>query len=83
MAAEVDTTVIASLRRLPARQREVVVLRVLLNLDTVMTARVLGLAPGTVMSHLSRAVAALRSDLPAPRAHREPNTCTDPLEVPR
>jgi DNA-directed RNA polymerase specialized sigma24 family protein len=55
--------VIAALRRLPTRQREVVVLRVLLDLDTETTARELGVAPGTVMAHLSRAVAALRRDL--------------------
>jgi RNA polymerase sigma-70 factor (sigma-E family) len=58
-----DRTVIAALRRLPTRQREVVVLRVLLDLDTETTARELGVAPGTVMAHLSRAVAALRRDL--------------------
>jgi RNA polymerase sigma-70 factor (ECF subfamily) len=50
-----DTTVIAALRRLPARQREVVTLRVLLDMDTETTATVLGIAPGTVMSHLFRA----------------------------
>lgn len=62
----VDSTLMAALRRLPTRQREVVVLRVLLDLDTATTARLLKIAPGTVMSHLSRAVAALRSDLPSP-----------------
>ena len=60
-----DRTVIAALRRLPARQREVVVLRVLLDLDTETTAKELGIAPGTVMAHLSRAVTALRRDLSA------------------
>jgi RNA polymerase sigma-70 factor (sigma-E family) len=64
--SEVDTTVVAALRRLPTRQREVVVLRVLLDLDTATTAKVLKIAPGTVMSHLSRGVAALRCDLPSP-----------------
>jgi Sigma-70, region 4 len=39
----------------------VVVLRVLLDLDTATTAKALKIAPGTVMSHVSRAVAALRS----------------------
>jgi len=56
----VDAVLIAALRRLPARQREVVALRVLLDLDTETTAEVLGIAPGTVTAHLSRAVAALR-----------------------
>jgi RNA polymerase sigma-70 factor (sigma-E family) len=56
----VDAVLLAALRRLPARQREVVALRVFLDLDTETTAKVLGIAPGTVTAHLSRAVAALR-----------------------
>jgi RNA polymerase sigma factor (sigma-70 family) len=48
------------LRGLPRRQREVVVFRVFLDLGTKGTAAVLGIAPGTVTAHLSRAVAALR-----------------------
>jgi RNA polymerase sigma-70 factor (sigma-E family) len=54
----------AALRGLPARQREVVTLRVLLDLDTDTTAQILGIAPGTVGAHLHRASAALRSELP-------------------
>ena len=60
----VDPVLIAALRRLPARQREVLALRIFLDLDTETTAKVLGIAPGTVMAHLSRAVAALRRDAP-------------------
>jgi RNA polymerase sigma-70 factor (sigma-E family) len=55
-----DATLLAALRRLPPRQREVITLRVLLDLDTETTAAVLGIAPGTVGVHLSRAVTALR-----------------------
>jgi RNA polymerase sigma-70 factor (ECF subfamily) len=62
-AAGVDATVMAALRRLPARQREVIALRVFLDLDTETTAGVLGIAPGTVTAHLSRAVATLRGQL--------------------
>ncbi len=40
-----------------------VALRVFLDLDTVTTADALGIAPGTVTAHLSRAVATLRSQL--------------------
>ena len=58
-----DTAVLAALRRLPARQREVVVLRTFLDLDIDTTARQLGIAPGTVRAHLSRAMTALRSEL--------------------
>jgi RNA polymerase sigma-70 factor (sigma-E family) len=60
----VDPALIAALRRLPARQREVLALRIFLDLDTETTAKIIGIAPGTVMAHLSRAVAALRRDLP-------------------
>jgi RNA polymerase sigma-70 factor (sigma-E family) len=60
----VDPALIVALRRLPARQREVLALRIFLDLDTEATARVIGIAPGTVTAHLSRAVTALRRDLP-------------------
>lgn len=58
----VDPAVVSALRRLPARQREVIALRVFLDLDTNTTAEILGIAPGTVKAHLSRAVAALRRE---------------------
>jgi DNA-directed RNA polymerase specialized sigma24 family protein len=59
----IDPQIMAALMRLPARQREVVALRLILDLDTSRTAEVLGIAPGTVMAHLGRAMAALRHDL--------------------
>jgi len=58
-----DRSLVAALCRLPARQREVIALRVLLDLDTATTAETLGLPGGTVGSHLSRGLAALRRDL--------------------
>jgi RNA polymerase sigma factor (sigma-70 family) len=58
-----DAAVLAALRRLPARQREVIVLRVFLDLDIDTTAQELGIAPGTVRAHLSRAMTALRNEL--------------------
>jgi RNA polymerase sigma-70 factor (sigma-E family) len=67
----VDPALIAALRRLPARQREVLALRIFLDLDTETTAKVIGIAPGTVTAHLSRAVTALRRDLPP--AHTDTN----------
>ena len=64
----VDPRIMAALMRLPARQRQVVALRLFLDLDTRRTAEVLGIAPGTVQAHLGRAVAALRDDLiPTPK----------------
>ena len=62
-ASLVDPRIMAALMRLPARQRQVVALRLILDLDTAGTADVLGIAPGTVMAHLGRAMAALRQDL--------------------
>ena len=58
-----DPRIMAALSRLPERQRQVVALRLFLDLDTGHTARVLGVAPGTVQSHLGRAIASLRSEL--------------------
>jgi RNA polymerase sigma factor (sigma-70 family) len=66
----VDPTLLAVLRQLPQRQREVIVLRVFLDLDTQATARALGMAQGTVTAHLSRAVATLRGHL-VPQLSRE------------
>lgn len=65
-----DPRIMAALMRLPARQRQVVALRLILDLDTSRTAAVLGIAPGTVMAHLGRAMAALREDL-TPERQRE------------
>jgi len=62
-AGPVDARIMAALKRLPARQRQVVALRLILDLDTVGTAEVLGIAANTVMAHLGRAMAALRQDL--------------------
>jgi DNA-directed RNA polymerase specialized sigma24 family protein len=62
-ASGVDPQIMAALMRLPARQREVVALRLILDLDTARTAEILGIAPGTVMAHMGRAMAALRLDL--------------------
>ena len=70
-----DAVVLAALRRLPARQREVIVLRVLLDLDIETTARQLEVARGTVRAHLSRAVATLRDELAQAKAP-EGDLCT-------
>jgi RNA polymerase sigma-70 factor (sigma-E family) len=59
----VDPRIMAALLRLPARQRQVVALRLFLDLDTGRTAEALGIAPGTVQAHLGRAIATLRADL--------------------
>lgn len=58
-----NSALLRALRRLPARQREVIVLRVFLDLDIETIARQMEIAPGTVRAHLSRAVTALRNEL--------------------
>ncbi|WP_440073730.1 sigma factor-like helix-turn-helix DNA-binding protein [Streptosporangium sp. OZ121] len=47
-AQGIDPALMAALLRSPRRQREVVALRVFLDLDTEATAKTLGIAPGTV-----------------------------------
>ena len=59
----IDPSLMAALDRLSPRQREVIVLRLLLDLDTHSTAAVLGIVPGTVTAHLARAADALQRDL--------------------
>ncbi|WP_232323716.1 sigma-70 family RNA polymerase sigma factor [Catenuloplanes japonicus] len=65
-----DPRLMAALRTLPPRQRQVIALRIFLDLDTETTARTLGIAPGTVTAHLARATAALRACL-APTTGQE------------
>jgi RNA polymerase sigma factor (sigma-70 family) len=66
----VDPQIMAALMRLSARQRQVVALRLVLDLDTARTAELLGITPNTVMAHMAKALAALRSDL-MPQRQRE------------
>ena len=56
----------AALRRLPARQREVVVLRHFTDLSEQEVADALGIAVGSVKTHNHRALAALRAELTQP-----------------
>jgi DNA-directed RNA polymerase specialized sigma24 family protein len=58
-----DATLLTALRHLPPRQREVIALRIFLDLDTATIARQLGIEAGTVRMHLSRGVTALRHEL--------------------
>ena len=58
-----DATLLTALWRLPARQREVIALRIFLDLDNDVIASQLGIEAGTVRMHLSRGVTALRHEL--------------------
>jgi RNA polymerase sigma factor (sigma-70 family) len=68
-----DPRIKAALMRLPARQRQVVALRLLLDLDTRRTADALGITPNTVMAHMAQALAALRHDLMPERQQESPS----------
>ena len=69
----VDQRIMAAPRRLPARQRQVVALRLFLDLDTGRTGELLGIAPGTVKEHLARALASLRGELIPTRQQETPS----------
>ncbi len=77
-----NSDVLTALRRLPTRQREVIVLRVFLDFDIETTARHLGVAPGTVRAHQSRAMTALRGEL-ASEATSPRQQPTTPEEIKR
>jgi RNA polymerase sigma-70 factor (sigma-E family) len=59
-AAVLRVALAEALRALPQRQRDAVVLRYLVDLSEADVAATLGVAPGTVKSHLHRAVEHLR-----------------------
>jgi RNA polymerase sigma factor (sigma-70 family) len=63
-----DATLLTALWRLPARQREVIALRIFLDLHTDTIASQLGIEAGTARMHLSRGVAALRRELTPTKA---------------
>jgi RNA polymerase sigma factor (sigma-70 family) len=65
-----DVRLLTAIWRLPPRQREVIALRIFLDLDTAAIAVQLGIEAGTVRMHLSRGVTALRHEL-TPTLHME------------
>jgi RNA polymerase sigma-70 factor (ECF subfamily) len=63
LASERRRRTLDAVDHLPRRHRDVVACRYLLGMSEAETAAVLGLAPGTVKSRGSRALARLRTDL--------------------
>lgn len=63
LVAERHRALLTHVERLPARQREVVVLRYYCGLSEAETAAVTGVSTGTVKSSAHRALATLRRDL--------------------
>lgn len=64
VAADERHDLMAQLRRLPPMQRAIIVLRYYEDLSEAQTAHLLDISVGTVKSHTSRALAALRTRLP-------------------
>ena len=60
-----NTAVLPALRALPARQREVLVMRYYANLSEEQTAEAIGISRAAVRRHAARANAALRTLLDA------------------
>lgn len=63
MQAETLDALLRGMATLPERQREVVTLRIWQGLSTEDTARAMGVSGGSVKTHLSRALHALRAQL--------------------
>ena len=57
------SAVIAALRRLPARQREAIVLRYYADLSEAQIAEAMGISRGAVKSHTARGMSSLRTTL--------------------
>jgi RNA polymerase sigma-70 factor (sigma-E family) len=68
LRAGTHAAVLAAVRRLPARQREALVLRYYLDLSEAQTAELMGVSPGAVKSHTARALTALRRVLEEPES---------------
>ena len=62
-ALVVREALVAALKKLPRRQREAVALRYLGDLSEQETATAMGVSPGSVKTHLSRGLGALRAEL--------------------
>jgi RNA polymerase sigma factor (sigma-70 family) len=62
-----DARLLAAIRLLTRRQREVIALRIFLDLDSATIAEQLGIEAGTARMHLSRGTRALRHELTSTR----------------
>jgi RNA polymerase sigma-70 factor (sigma-E family) len=67
--SEQTRAVLAALAGLPVKQRAVLVLRYWEDLTVEATASALNMRPGTVRSHASRGIAAMRSAVPLAATH--------------
>ncbi|MFF3562007.1 SigE family RNA polymerase sigma factor [Streptomyces sp. NPDC002574] len=70
-SVDLEQSLAAVVRRLPPRQRAVVVLRYFEDLSVEETAAVLGCRPGTVKSQAAKALSMLRTELAAVPGLRE------------
>jgi RNA polymerase sigma-70 factor (sigma-E family) len=79
LIGEEHREVLAALRRLPRRQREVLALRFYLELSEPEVAESMGISQGTVKSTTSRALAALGRLLGADRVNLTGDGCESPV----
>jgi RNA polymerase sigma-70 factor (sigma-E family) len=63
LPGSLDDATLAALSALPKRQRAVVVLRYIEDLDVESTAALLGISPGTVRSQATRGLASMREHM--------------------
>ena len=63
--------ILGAVRRLSLRQREVLVLRIYGDLSVAETAQAIGISEGSVKTHTTRALAALRATLDTEVRHAE------------
>lgn len=76
---DLDEETLSALAALPTRQRAVIVLRYIEDLDTEATAELLGISPGTVRSQAARGLAAMRAQMAgATTTRRGPSFGTTP-----
>ena len=67
MTLDEQRRVLAALRSLPDRQRDVLTLRYYLDLSEAEIAQTLGITPGSVKTHAHRGIAALAERLEGSR----------------
>jgi RNA polymerase sigma factor (sigma-70 family) len=68
-----DDQLAAAVAALPLRQRQVIALRIFLDLGSAASADVLGISPATVSTHLQRALATLQAGLVPAAEMRNPS----------
>jgi RNA polymerase sigma factor (sigma-70 family) len=75
LSEPMDGDLLAAIKRLPLRQRQIIALRLLVDFDTEATAQHLGIAPGTVRSQMARGIQTLRQEFRLTQDDQEELPC--------